>query len=60
MKWGWFGKSRAQKQTSANASHNRWHYAIARLCGTAPGAPIGVCDPPQPARNTAAIESVAA
>jgi hypothetical protein len=24
---------------------------IARLCGIAPGAPIGGCDPPQPAKT---------
>jgi hypothetical protein len=28
---------------------------IARLCGSAFGAPIGGCDPPQPAKSAAAL-----
>jgi hypothetical protein len=30
--------------------------AIAGLCGIAPGAPIGGCDPPQPASNATATQ----
>ena len=34
--------------------------AIAALCGSAPGVPIGGCDPPQPASNAAAAPAVKA
>jgi hypothetical protein len=40
---------------------SRWVcVAIGRLCGTAPGAPIGGCDPPHPASIAAATQLLTA